>query len=361
MVFYMNCAPIAALAPPRRRPDFENLLKILRREAPSRPTLFEIFLNAELYHGLTARLEYPGDPGSSLVNGKRNIDAFALCGYDYASIGLKNFQFRASDPHTRKEKSDARGYSLNETTCIAGWEDFERYEWPDPGVIDTNELEALGRYQPEGMKILIIGPGGIMENSIRLMGYETMCVALHEDPKLVDAVYENVGRLIHDYYKIALQCDGVGALILNDDWGFNTQPMLPPDDMRRLIFPWYAKITAMAHAANKPVVLHSCGKPDLIMRDIIDDVKIDGRHSYEDVIQPVEDFYEAWHEQIAVIGGIDVHFLCTASPAEIRARTAAMIGRTEKRGSWAVGSGNSIPNYVPLENYFAMVQTALNF
>jgi uroporphyrinogen decarboxylase len=36
-----------------------------------------------------------------------------------------------------------------------------------------------------------------------------------------------------------------------------------------------------------------------------------------------------------------------------------MIDRTAARGGWAVGSGNSIPNYVPLENYYAMIQTAL--
>jgi uroporphyrinogen decarboxylase len=31
------------------------------------------------------------------------------------------------------------------------------------------------------------------------------------------------------------------------------------------------------------------------------------------------------------------------------------------RGRFAVGSGNSIPSYIPLENYLTMVDTALTF
>lgn len=36
-----------------RPPDFNNLLKVLRREKPDRPTLFEFFLNDALYERLT--------------------------------------------------------------------------------------------------------------------------------------------------------------------------------------------------------------------------------------------------------------------------------------------------------------------
>lgn len=32
-----------------REPDFENILKVLRCEKPSRPTLFEFFMNDVVY------------------------------------------------------------------------------------------------------------------------------------------------------------------------------------------------------------------------------------------------------------------------------------------------------------------------
>ena len=36
-----------------------------------------------------------------------------------------------------------------------------------------------------------------------------------------------------------------------------------------------------------------------------------------------------------------------------------MLERTEKRGGYAPGTGNSVPDYVPDENYFAMISAAL--
>ena len=69
-----------------------------------------------------------------------------------------------------------------------------------------------------------------------------------------------------------------------------------------------------------------------------------------------EEPYEAWHNDIAVIGGIDVNFLSQRTPEEIYARSRAMVERTADRGGYMLGSGNSIPEYISLENYFAMMR-----
>ena len=45
-----------------------------------------------------------------------------------------------------------------------------------------------------------------------------------------------------------------------------------------------------SHAAGRPYLLHSCGKLDAIMDDLVDDVKIDGFHSFEDTIRSVEEY-----------------------------------------------------------------------
>ena len=36
-----------------------------------------------------------------------------------------------------------------------------------------------------------------------------------------------------------------------------------------------------------------------------------------------------------------------------------MLERTAGRGGYALGTGNSVPDYVPDENYFAMIRAAL--
>ena len=47
-----------------REPDFTQLLKVLRGEAPDRPTLFEFYLNGPLYERLAGRPE-PDAPAAA--------------------------------------------------------------------------------------------------------------------------------------------------------------------------------------------------------------------------------------------------------------------------------------------------------
>jgi len=60
-----------------------------------------------------------------------------------------------------------------------------------------------------------------------------------------------------------------------------------------------------------------------------------------------------------VLGGLDVDVLARSTPDGVRAATRALIDACHPRGRYAVGSGNSIPSYVPVDNYLAMVDEAL--
>jgi uroporphyrinogen decarboxylase len=182
---------------------------------------------------------------------------------------------------------------------------------------------------------------------------------LADDPRLASDIFEQVGRrLVHHYQKAACH-DTVGACISNDDWGFKTQTMLSVADMRKYVFPWHVKIVEAIHAAGKPAILHSCGEAREIMEDIITLMRYDGKHSYEDVIMPVEDAYARWGGRIAILGGIDVDFIMRSTPEGIYRRSRAMIDRSATRGGFALGTGNSVPEYIEDEKYFAMTRAAL--
>ncbi len=59
------------------------------------------------------------------------------------------------------------------------------------------------------------------------------------------------------------------------------------------------------------------------------------------------------------MGGIDVDVLCQETPETIFAYVAEK-GRAyrDQAQGYALGSGNSIPDYVPVEGYLAMVRAA---
>lgn len=341
---------------PERRgePDFNNLLAVLRREVPSRPTLFEFFLNEPLYRRLSPELDdLPDTPRNRYI---RSIRAYYRLGYDFHTVLIPGFSF-SEGIITRHQ---ARTVSLNEGNPIGSWQELQAFPWPDPENADYGILDDLAEILPSGMKLIPYTPNGVLENMIDLVGYQRLCVLIKDDPELVLAVAEAITERLLVYYSHVVHHPAVGACIVNDDWGFKTQTLFSPADMRKFVFPFHKRIVALIHAAGKPAILHSCGHFARVIEDIIEDIRFDARHSFEDAIMPIEEAYERYHHRIALLGGIDVDFVCRASPAEVYRRSRAMLERAAERGGYALGTGNSVPDYVPDSGYFAMIRAALD-
>lgn len=333
-----------------RQAKFDNIRKILDRSKPDRPTLFEFFLNQPLYEKLAKEPMPEGEDKNRWL-----INAFHTAGYDYATIHPPEGMVFKTQEHKAEEKS----YSLNAYSIINDRESFNNYQWPDPDKCDYSIYDRLTPYLPTGMKAIVCGPGGVLENAIALLGYDNMCIMTLTEPELLKDIFDKIGSILVRHYELASPFDSVGALISNDDWGFNSQTMLSPEDFEKYLFPWHRKIAAACHNNGKQVILHSCGQLEKIMDVIIDDIAYDGKHSYEDKIMPVEEAYEKYHSRIAILGGIDLDFVCRHTPDEVYERSRKMIERSAERGSYALGTGNSVPYYTPDENYFSMTKAAL--
>ena len=331
------------------KPDFNQLVRVFRREIPDRPVLFEYFMNGDIFSMVTGR------PFASLTSGtemiKDIIESFYRLGYDYATIPARYLDSFSFEPpgHERKET-----ISLNDGAIITSVADFGSYPWPDPEKCNYGILDEIAELIPEGMKLIISGPGGLLENVIYLTGYEKLCFMIYENEELARDIFNAVGSRLLRFYEIASSYDSVGALIINDDWGFKNQTLFAPETLRQFIFPWQKKTVEAIHNNGKYAVLHSCGNIAAVMDDIIDDMKFDAKHSYEDIIIPVEKAYALWGNRIAVAGGIDMDFLVRHRPEEIKLRAQNLLSLTGSKG-YALGSGNSIPPYVPAENYLAMI------
>lgn len=331
------------------QPDFNQMLKVLRNEKPDRPVLFELFLSDHLNRVLAGHDPDMKDPYGYM---KMIIDAAINGGYDYCTLhGDFNFD--------KGSRPNLNSISLNEGFLIYDWESFEKYKWTDPSAGNYDRFEKLASYIPENFKFMVMAPDGVLENVIRIVGYDNLCMLLYDDEELVQAVFDNVGSRLLKYFEICLQYDTVGFISSNDDWGFNTQTFLSPAQMRKYVFPWHKKIVEAAHKAGKPAILHSCGNPVEIMDDVIDDMKFDARHSFEDNIIPIEDAYRRWGDRIPQLGGMDMDMMTRGDPKVISKRASDMLDLAETRGGYALGTGNSIAPYIPDENYFAMAGEAL--
>jgi uroporphyrinogen decarboxylase len=143
--------------------------------------------------------------------------------------------------------------------------------------------------------------------------------------------------------------------------GFRTGLMISPDDTREFILKAHRRLAAMAHAAGRPYLLHACGNLHDIIDDLIDDVKIDGKHSFEDTIEDICDAKHRYGSRTALLGGIDVDFLCRENEKAVRARVRTTCETCMPGGGFCLGTGNSVANYIPLDNYLAMLDEGRRF
>ena len=332
-------------------PDFKLLLNVLKREKPERPVLFEYFVHAELIEFVTGKKLDSDHNNEDKI--RTIIEFFFNAGYDYATIParyLNSFFFDTAN-HDKKVT-----LSLNSGSIIHDFDSFGSYSWPNPDNVDYRLLDTCANDLKDGMKFIVPGPGGLLENVIYLTGFENLCFMVLENEELCLKIFEAVGSRLLKFYENIISIQSVGAIIVNDDWGFKNQTLFSPETLRQFVFPWQRKIVEFAHQNGKPAILHSCGHVFEVFEDIIMDMQFDGKHSFEDNILPVEEVYKQWGNRISILGGIDVDFLCRSGPLEISKRCKAMLKLTDSKG-YALGSGNSIPNYVPIENYLAMIRS----
>jgi len=332
--------------------DFHQLEKVLKRQKPDRPVLFEYFMNGDLISYVN------GESFSALSNRADQISSiiefFYKTGYDYATIPSRYFDVFSFETAKHEKKSTV---SLNDGFLITNRKSYETYNWPNPEQGNFELLLNSASCLKDGMKFIIPGPGGLLENVISLVGYENLCFMIFDDEELLKEIFDAVGSRLLRFYEICSSLKPVGALIVNDDWGFKTQTMLSPETLRQYVFPWHKKMVEAIHEKGKYAILHSCGNLIDVIDNIVYDMKYDAKHSFEDTILPVEKAWELWSDRIAILGGIDMDFLVRSKPDEIIARCENLLSVT-KLTAYALGSGNSIPSYVPVENYLAMIAVA---
>lgn len=290
-----------------------------------------------------------------------NFIAFWLAmGYDCVRFetGLPFVEHRldAADPAPGSDK--LRSWNDQHHGAVTTWEDFERYPWPQVKDFDFSDMEYINAHLPDGMGWMSCHAGGVFEHLSSIMSIEGLALAVCEQPDLVRAVADRVGDLLVAYHCRLAEFDRLVAHFQGDDMGFRTQTLIGPEQLREYCLPWHKRIAEVAHGAGRPYFLHSCGNLFAIMDALIEDVGIDAKHSYEDAIMPVEQFQEKYGGRIGVLGGLDINILAGGTPDEVRSRTRRLIETCGSRGRYAIGSGNSVPSYVPVENYLAMIDEA---
>jgi len=336
------------------------------RARGERPPLVEYLVDDALCRPITT--EILGRPWVDPATGGRAaadayLDNFIALwhglGYDFVRFeeSLPFVEHEIVGPDASRGDGSRRWRDLGRG-AISTWADLERYPWPAVTPASLANYEYIAARLPEGMGLMACHAGGMYEHLAAIFSYEGLCYALHDDPDLVAAAADRLGATLLDFYRALVELPGLIAVFPGDDMGFRSATLIPPDTLRRLVLPWHKRFAALAHDRGLPYFLHSCGNLGAIMDDLIDDVGIDAKHSFENAIVPVTEFQELYGRRVGVLGGLDIDILARATPEGVRAEARRLIETCHPRGRFAIGSGNSIPSYIPVENYLAMLDEA---
>jgi len=344
------------------QPNGEGLVdNILRKGTPDRAYNLELFHDAEVMDAIIERFDLadalnPNDPD---YGRKRFLAFHRFLGFDYIyahNVGQDWPFHNDTADDTAGLTRGRRTYRNEHAGPVTNWEEFEKYPWPDPHAPEmTSEMEWWQENLPDDMCLVARGLGAFCEYLTWLMGYETLCFALYDQRDLVKAISDR----LCDYFRVCndrmLQFDRVRILFPSDDMGFKNGTLISPDDIREFVLPGHKMTAQMAHDAGRACILHSCGNLGEIIDDLVDDCEIDGKHSFEDTIEDVRQVKHTYGRKIALLGGIDVDFLCRADEQAIRTRVRETLDICQPGGGYCLGTGNSVANYIPLDNYLAMI------
>ncbi|MCM8824627.1 MAG: hypothetical protein NC937_00530 [Candidatus Omnitrophica bacterium] len=335
-------------------PDFENLRNTLLWEKNYRVPNMEFVIDREIKEAYLKK---------EVNSVKEEIEFRHRAGYDYIWIskgmvdpaGTVNKELVMDDPAKHFKGKDIRVWAEEHTGIIRTEKDIEQFPWPDIKKTDFSDFEFAEKNLPDGMKVFGVC-GKIFVATWMLLGFENFVMLSVEKPEFVDHLINIIGETQVRFCEKMLEFECVGGIWIPDDIAYRTGTIMPPKWLGEKIFPYYKRMSKMVKDAGKLFLYHSDGNL-YEMLDIIIDAGFNALHPIEPESMDIQELRKKVGKKIALIGNIRVHTLATGTKQEIQALTMDRIKKYGMEGGYAVGSSNSVPNYVPLENYLTMLET----
>lgn len=354
-------------------PNFDNFRKaVLCQGEPERVPLFELSVDDHI------KQIYLDHPVGDL---ETEAEFFMAAGYDFVpfTIGIRQTTrgetsglMGAKPAQTNLLKAAEAQYNpFQEGTSTRMWAEegegiirdqaaFDNYDWPDPDHFDYQSVESLGKFLPAEAKV-IVNVGAVFTASWMFMGMESFCIAVAEKSTLVANLIQKIGATQKRVVENLLQIDCVGAICMPDDLGYTSGLMVNPKILREHVFPWNKQIGDLVRAKGLPYLYHSDGR----IEDVIDDLIECGFHAIHPCEPSSADIVELkrkYQGRLCLCGNIDLDSTLTlGTPEEVRDEVKLRIGTVGPGGGYCCGSSNSVPEYVPYENYVAMIEAVKDF
>jgi len=340
-------------------PDFNRFRTALLGGQPDRVPLAELKIEPEVkeqFLGVPAP-----DPADREATVRWEINFAVQAGYDYLRLPMPITYPEAKTSLQATYAADGRvrrrDWAESHKGLVTNEAEFEAFPWPAPAQVDCTDLDLAARLLPPGMRLATaLKGGGIYERTWMMMGFETFCEALADQPALVGRIFARWGEFYWRTVERLAAHPVVGAIWMGDDLAYATGLMVSPRVYREHLFPWFRLIGETCRRRNLPFIYHSCGRLWEVIPDLLE-CGISALHPIEPKAMDIREVKAEYGKRLCLMGNIDLGYTLTrGTPAEVEAEVRQRIRDIAPGGGYCLGSSNSVTEYVPIANYRAMLE-----
>lgn len=302
----------------------ERVLAALRHELPDRVPRFEIWIDA-LFDKLGQH-----DP----------VDAYADLGQDCVMMPTVN----PPQSNAWRTGVDEWGRVWEAGTYVGGVvatdAELERYSPPltyVESLFDEDHVRGARDRYPD--HCLIFGSHiGPFTAGYMAMGFEHFFLRLVDGPGFIHRLLE-----VRTDWCVAVlrKAASLGAdiLVLGDDAGYREGPMISPPMWREFVLPYHRRIV---ESLDTPVIWHSDGNVEALL-PMAAEAGFVGFHGIEPAAQmDLARTKQAFGDQLALIGNVDVRVLCDDDLAAVRRDVDRCLAQGAPGGGYLIATCNSI-------------------
>ncbi len=342
-------------------PDITRLIATFRGEKVDRVPNLEALIDDQ--HVTTILGRYAGNTlavGGDPAKGSAEATGRPMLGKDLVEfnqiVGQDGLVLEAFWTPLKRRTPDGRLVAITDRS-VKTRVDWQQVVLPGPADIE-DRLKYLREYREavKGTRMgVILGGGCIMQTLYEfVVGMTDFMMMVHEDRELVE---EMLDKSTDYFVKLVEACiaEGLDVLWLADDYAFKSGLFIRPKLFKEIWFPRAARIIAPALRAGLPVMFHSDGKIDDTVEWLID-MGIVCITPLDPYAIDYRDYKKRFGSRLTLMGNIDVEWpLVRGTPEDVERDVLAHMEALKPDGRWVAGSSHSITNYIPHENFVAMI------
>lgn len=345
-------------------PSKQRFLAALRGELTDRVPHFEILIEDQHVEKLLGRkagntLGVGGDPAKGVAAAEGTRPMFAR---DYIElcqlIGQDAIAIEAIWTPIKHRRADGHIGPITDRS-IKTRRDLERVIWPGEAELQER-LQYIREYvaaaRGTGTAVLFLC-GSIFQTLYEfVVGLSDCMVMILEERDLFEEMMSRSADYVSELARRAVQ-EGIDVFFPADDFAFKTGTFVRPEVFEQVWRPHYDRIMAPARKAGVPIMFHSDGKIDAGIEMLLE-MGVKAIHPMDPSGIDYRDYKKRFGGCLTLFGNIDIQWpLVEGTPEDVERDVREHMELLKPDGRWVAGSSHSIVNYIPHDNFVAMINS----